>query len=304
MSWGFSAGTWGQLRRAGGAKRWFEEQLEPSRITDPQGAMFDRWYPDRMRTPAEKWDTVFAESKFQWDAVDLTNWSLLRRSRSSRQLLEVMTDFWSNHLHIPAIHDLAWCWRNHYDAHHRCPDSCRGGVEGLHHQHGRPLARVRNRCLSPAVARREVVSDVQARPTRPPDLSPLARVNRGPPQHRLRRSGDHPVRRGGHGLIDQEVRPNSTALPHRADPRRRAHRHRRGPATAGTARRARTDHLIEVRTSLSRVRPSQSCPLNPTDQRQQPQPSAGFGRSISSPGFDLLLFHWICSHRFGLTRQF
>ncbi len=75
--------------------------------------MFDRWYPDRMRTPAEKWDTVFAESKFQWDyAVDLANWSLLRRSRSSRQLLEVMTDFWSNHLHIPAIHDLAWCWRN------------------------------------------------------------------------------------------------------------------------------------------------------------------------------------------------
>ena len=112
MSWGFSAGTWGQLRRAGGAKRWFEEQLEPSLITDPQGAMFDRWYPDRMRTPAEKWDTVFAESKFQWDAVDLTNWSLLRRSRSSRQLLEVMTDFWSNHLHIPAIHDLAWCLRN------------------------------------------------------------------------------------------------------------------------------------------------------------------------------------------------
>lgn len=116
LSWGLSADTWEQLRESGGAKAWFEDQLDPSRIPDPQGAMFDRWYPDRMRTAAKKWQTVYAETKFQWDyAVDLANWSLLRRSRSTRQLLEVMTDFWSNHLHIPAIHDLAWCWRNHYD---------------------------------------------------------------------------------------------------------------------------------------------------------------------------------------------
>ena len=40
----------------------------------------------------------------------------MRRTRSSRQLLEVMTDFWSNHLHVPATHDLAWCYRNQYDA--------------------------------------------------------------------------------------------------------------------------------------------------------------------------------------------
>lgn len=117
MSWGFAPDTWTQLRRSGDAHGWFEEQLRPSGIDDPQGAMFDEWYPDRTRSAADKWDTVYAETKFSWDyAVDLANWSLLRRSRSSRQLHEVMTDFWSNHLHIPAIHDLAWCWRNHYDA--------------------------------------------------------------------------------------------------------------------------------------------------------------------------------------------
>jgi len=27
-----------------------------------------------------------------------------------------MTDFWSSHLHVPAIHDLGWCYRNQYDA--------------------------------------------------------------------------------------------------------------------------------------------------------------------------------------------
>jgi uncharacterized protein (DUF1800 family) len=69
-----------------------------------------------MLSADSKWATVFADEKSAWEyAVDLANWSLLRRTRSSRQLHEVMTDFWSNHLHIPAIHDTAWCWRNHYD---------------------------------------------------------------------------------------------------------------------------------------------------------------------------------------------
>jgi len=64
-----------------------------------------------------KWQHVFAEEKSPWEyAVDLANWSLQRRIRSSRQLHEVMVDFWSNHFHIPAIHDLAWCYRNQYDA--------------------------------------------------------------------------------------------------------------------------------------------------------------------------------------------
>ncbi len=65
----------------------------------------------------QKWQNVFADKKAAWEyAVDLANWSLMRRTRSSRQLLEVMTDFWSNHFHIPATHDLAWCYRNQYDA--------------------------------------------------------------------------------------------------------------------------------------------------------------------------------------------
>ena len=61
--------------------------------------------------------TCSPAARTQWEyAVDLANWSLLRRTDSRRQLLEVMTDFWRNHLHVPSIHDLAWSWRNHYDA--------------------------------------------------------------------------------------------------------------------------------------------------------------------------------------------
>jgi uncharacterized protein (DUF1800 family) len=117
FSWGYDRKTMGDLRAAGGADAWFEQQLSPNDISDPGGDVVDGWYDDRMLTAKAKWDKVFAEKKFQWDyAVDLANWSLLRRTRSRRQLHEVMVDFWSNHLHVASIHDLAWSWRNHYDA--------------------------------------------------------------------------------------------------------------------------------------------------------------------------------------------
>ncbi len=117
MAWGFDSRTFAEMRAARGGHRWFDQQLEPQSIRDGRGAEVDSWWPDRMLSANKKWKTVFADEKSAWEyAVDLANWSLLRRTRSSRQLLEVMTDFWSNHLHVPAIHDTAWCYRNHYDA--------------------------------------------------------------------------------------------------------------------------------------------------------------------------------------------
>jgi uncharacterized protein (DUF1800 family) len=70
-----------------------------------------------MRSAAKKWDDVFAGRKGQWEyAVDLANWTLLRRTHSSRQVQEVMTDFWANHFHVPSVHDTAWAFRADYDA--------------------------------------------------------------------------------------------------------------------------------------------------------------------------------------------
>ncbi len=117
MSWGFSPTTFTQLLAAGGGTKWFTQQLTPTAIPDPGGLEVDTWWPDRTLSANSKWQTVFADEKGSWEyAVDLANWSLVRRTRSSRQLHEVMTDFWSNHFHIPAVHDLAWCWRSQYDA--------------------------------------------------------------------------------------------------------------------------------------------------------------------------------------------
>ena len=117
FAWGVSSRTFAQLRADGGPRRWFARQLSPASIPDAEGRAVDAWWPDRTLSADAMWQTVFADEKSAWDyAVDLANWTLVRRTRSSRQLLEVMTDFWSNHLHIPATHDLAWCYRNSYDA--------------------------------------------------------------------------------------------------------------------------------------------------------------------------------------------
>src|SRR6476469_8734572 len=41
--------------------------------------------------------------------------AMLRHIYSRRTVLETMTDFWSNHLHVPAADDLAWVYRYSYD---------------------------------------------------------------------------------------------------------------------------------------------------------------------------------------------
>jgi hypothetical protein len=64
-----------------------------------------------------------------------------------------------------------------------------GRVEGIHHQPHRTACGVRHRRLPPAVAHREGVSDVQARPTGPADLPPHPRLHRGAPKRRVRSYG-------------------------------------------------------------------------------------------------------------------
>ena len=56
-----------------------------------------------------------------------------------------------------------------------------------------PDRRVRDRRLPPAVADREELPDVQARPARPADLPPQTRLDRGPPHHRVRRPRRQPA---------------------------------------------------------------------------------------------------------------
>ena len=83
-------------------------------------------------------------------------------------------------------------------------------------------AGVRHRRLPPAVAHREELPDVQTRPAGPAGLPPQARIDRGPPDHRVRRPGRQPLDRAPNRLEHQEIRPHRPPLPHRPDPSRTA----------------------------------------------------------------------------------
>ena len=102
-----------------------------------------------------------------------------------------------------------------------------GRVEGIHHQPGRPACTVRDRRLPPAVAHREGVPNVQARPPSPSDLPPHPRLHRGAPDGGVRRDGGLPLDRTPNRLEHQEIRTHRTPLSHRADPRRATDPHRR-----------------------------------------------------------------------------
>ena len=46
--------------------------------------------------------------------ANYSRWCLLRRIYSQRQVLEVMTEFWENHLHVPVYDDGVWMYRSQY----------------------------------------------------------------------------------------------------------------------------------------------------------------------------------------------
>ncbi len=114
---GYSRGTWKQMRRAGGATAWFNKQLRPANVAESTKAKaLPGWFPDLRESPSRKWARQQNKSKGGWEyAVDLANYSMLRRMYSTRQVFETMVDFWSNHLHVPSNGDLCWVHRADYD---------------------------------------------------------------------------------------------------------------------------------------------------------------------------------------------
>lgn len=111
--------TWGATRsslariRGMGRERWLEEQFHPSSIDD--GYCNDLI---RQRFPRLDWDIRKAHDTldFGWDLMlDLGVATLARACWSERQLLEVMVDFWSNHLNVTNPSDGGWDCRHDYD---------------------------------------------------------------------------------------------------------------------------------------------------------------------------------------------
>jgi uncharacterized protein (DUF1800 family) len=115
FSYGVTPALAAEVVAAGGAKAWFEQQLAPARIADPVTDALVGWYPSLSRSPEELWQRQIQEVEGGWEVMaDYARWVLLRRIHAKRQLLEVMTEFWENHLHVPVWGDATFTWRSPY----------------------------------------------------------------------------------------------------------------------------------------------------------------------------------------------
>ncbi|KRB72753.1 hypothetical protein ASE01_22165 [Nocardioides sp. Root190] len=91
-----------QVIAAGGFTKWFEKQLGGS-YSDGWSSDTSRWWTSINASASEIWrrDQEGIEGMWLADA-NYERWTLVRRLGSQRQVLETMTDFWENHLHVPA----------------------------------------------------------------------------------------------------------------------------------------------------------------------------------------------------------
>ena len=103
------------VRRAGGAQRWFERQLNPKGIKDNPTDKIARWWPSLRRSPADLWQRQSDGVESGYEVMnDYARWVLMRRMTSKRQLLEVMAEFFENHLHVAAVGDPQFTHRVDY----------------------------------------------------------------------------------------------------------------------------------------------------------------------------------------------
>jgi hypothetical protein len=103
FSYGVTPALVREMWRAGGADAWFRQQLRPARIDDRRAREMRSWFPYLDRSPGALWRISKSGRREGYVILgDFVRWSLLRRAYSRRQVLEVMTEFWSNLLHVPA----------------------------------------------------------------------------------------------------------------------------------------------------------------------------------------------------------
>ncbi len=100
--------------RKRGTQRWLEQQLRPARVPDAAMTALLRRWPTLRMSPTQLTASI---GRFKWDAMfDLCEAHLARACWSNRQLLEVMVDFWSNHLNVTCPSSDVWATRHLYDA--------------------------------------------------------------------------------------------------------------------------------------------------------------------------------------------
>jgi uncharacterized protein (DUF1800 family) len=96
-----------------GTAAWLNDQLHPTRVSDAaMDTLLKRWPSLNLNT----WQVRQKYSGGAWDVMqDLVDAHIARAVWSKRQLLEIMVDFWSNHLNVTCPSSDVWDSRHLFD---------------------------------------------------------------------------------------------------------------------------------------------------------------------------------------------
>lgn len=113
FSYGITPALADEVRAAGSHEAWFEQQLATA--YDGSAANLCDWWPDLNLDPLALWQRNQSGVRAGWSVMqDYGRRTLMRRMTSPRPVLEVMTEFWENHFHVPTIADNIFVYRTAY----------------------------------------------------------------------------------------------------------------------------------------------------------------------------------------------
>ena len=105
-TYGFQPATLAAVRDAGGPRAWFDAQLAPHDVAESAAADgLDSWWRCITADPLDIVARDRSGEEPAWRAMAAyAGYAMVRRQESTRQVLELMTEFWEDHFYIP-IHD-------------------------------------------------------------------------------------------------------------------------------------------------------------------------------------------------------
>lgn len=116
FSYGNTPALTKRVRKAGGARKWFRDQLKPGQIHDKATDSLVDWWPSLTRSAQDLWTRQISDIEGGWAVMsDYQRWLLMRRITTNRPVAEMMAEFWMNHFNVPAHHDATFTYRFAYD---------------------------------------------------------------------------------------------------------------------------------------------------------------------------------------------
>ncbi len=115
FSYGLTPALAKDVRSAGGGRAWFERQLRPATVPDRAVNKLDGWWPELHYSPAKLWQRQVKQVQGGWEVMaNYQRRTLQRRLLTNRPVLELMTEFWENHLNVPVTGDAQFTYRAAY----------------------------------------------------------------------------------------------------------------------------------------------------------------------------------------------